>query len=154
MNTQKLLIGTVVGAVYFWLIDWVLYTMVLSGLWSMPEGYMKESPDMLWMIIGYLIFAGAFTWIYNKGVGGDSRVMEAIRYAVALGVLFGFGWNLVWYSMSTGNPLSTYLIDGVVTIVKFGIGAIIIAYAAGIPALSGGGLRGSGGGEGGGGGGV
>ena len=89
MNTQKLLIGTVVGTVYFGLLDWLIYDKLFSSLWNMPEGQMRESPDFLWMIIGYVLFAGAFTWIYNKGVGNAGPVMEGIRYAIALGVLMG-----------------------------------------------------------------
>jgi hypothetical protein len=133
MNTQKLLIGTVVGAIYFLLIDWLLYGTLLTDLWNWPEGQMRESPDWLWMIVGYLLFAGAFTWIYNKGVGNGSRIQEGIRYALALGVLTGFGMNLVWYSLSLGNELTTYLIDGVITVVKYGIGGILIAYVIGVP---------------------
>jgi len=134
MNTQKLLIGTVVGTIYFLLVDWLLYDMILKGMWHYPEGFMKESPDWTWMIIGYLIFAGAFTWIYGKGVANTTKVGEGMRYGIALGVLLGLGMNFVWMSLTTGNEMSTYLIDGVAAIVKYAIGGIIIAFATGMPA--------------------
>jgi hypothetical protein len=150
MNTQKLLIGTVVGTIYFFLIDWLLYGMLMKDMMSYPEGFMKEKPDMLWMIIGYLIFAGAFVWIYNKGAANTTKMGEGMRYGIALGVLWGLGMNLVWYALTNGNELSTFLIDGVATIVKFAIGGIIIAYAIGVPgAGAGAGDRGKGDGGGG-----
>ena len=151
MNTQKLLIGTIVGAIYFFLIEWLIYGVLMKDMMVFPEGYMKEKPDMLWMIIGYLIFAGAFTWIYSKGVANTTKMGEGMRYGIALGVLFGFGMNMVWFSLTNGNTLSTFLIAGVVSIVEYAIGGIIIAYAIGMPGSAGASNRGKDSGGGGGG---
>jgi len=56
-----------------------------------------------------------------------------MRYGIALGVLYGLGMSLVWFSLTNGNTLSTTLIGAVASIVEYAIGGIIIAYAIGMP---------------------
>lgn len=146
MNTQKLLFGTVAGAVFMFLIDWVVYGYLLKGSMTVVPGYHREMPDMMWLIIGILVFSLAFTLIYSKGVSAGTKMQQGMRYGVLVGILVGFGLNLIWYSLQMAAPLSEFLIDGVYTTVKLSLMGIVVAYATGIT-IDTGREKGSGGGQ-------
>lgn len=133
MNTQKLLIGTLAGAVFIFLLDWVVYGMLLKDTFTTVPGFHREMPDMMWLAIGIVVFSAAFTLIYSKGVSAGTKVQQGMRYGVLVGILVGLGLNLIWYSLQMAAPLSEFLIDGAYTIVKLALTGIVVAYATGVP---------------------
>lgn len=144
MNTQKLLTGTVVGTVFVFLYDWLIYGMLLKGTMTMVEGYDREQPDYLWILIGMFIFMLFFTYFYGKSAEAGSKVQQGLRYGVMIGLWAGLGYGLIMYAIQEARPLSDYWIDTVVHIVRFALAGIIIAYVTGIPATAGEGDRGLG----------
>lgn len=149
MKIQKLLIATVVGAVFLLLADMVWYTMVMTDSMDMPNARLNAEgqpyPDMMWMVISYIIVALAFSAIYSKWSGGGSKLNSGLNYGLWMGLLVGLGMNLMWFSLVTTMTLNQTLIDSAYTIVKYVILGIVVAYAYGM----GDGARGkaSGGGE-------
>ena len=143
MNVQKLAIGTIAGAVFLLLADMVWYTMIMTESMNMPG--MRPEPDMMWMIISYVIFALAFVAIYSKWNGGGSKVNSGLNFGLWVGILGGLAMNLMWFSLSTNMTLNQALTDSVYTSVKYILLGIVVAYATGM----GDGARGkaSGGGE-------
>ena len=137
MNFQKLAIATVVGTVFLLLLDMVWYTQIMKDSMNMP--------DMMWMVISYIIVALAFAAIYSKWSGGGSKVNSGLNYGLWIGLFAGLGMNLMWYSLVTTMTLNQTLIESVYTLVKYMIVGIAVAYAYGM----GSGVRGkaSGGGE-------
>ena len=106
---------------------------------------MRPEPDMVWMVISYIITALAFAAIYSKWSGGGSKVNSGLNYGLWIGLFAGLGMNLMWYSLVTTMTLNQTLIESVYTLVKYMIVGIAVAYAYGM----GSGVRGkaSGGGE-------
>lgn len=129
MKIQKLAIATVVAAVVLLLLDMVWYTMVMKDSMNMPNA--RPEPDMMWMIISYVISALAFVSIYGKWNGGGSPVNSGLNYGLWMGLLVGLGMNLMWYSLSTMMTLNQVLVDAAYTIVKYIIVGIVVAYIAG-----------------------
>ncbi len=149
MKIQKLAIATVVGTVFIFLLDMVWYTMIMKDSMDMPNARLNAEgqpyPDMMWMIIGYVVFALAFSAIYAAWTGGSSKVSSGLNFGLWAGLLVGLSQNLMWYSLTTLMTLSQAMTDSVYTIVKCILLGIIVAYALGM----GDGVRGkaSGGGE-------
>jgi hypothetical protein len=135
MKIQKLAIATVVGAVFLLLLDMVWYTMVMKDSMNMPNARVdaagEPAPDMMWMIISYVIFALAFVSIFSKWNGGGSKVNSGLNFGLWTGVMVGLGLNLMWFSLTTMMTLSQVLTDGVYTIVKYILLGIVVAYIAG-----------------------
>ncbi|MBP7240303.1 MAG: DUF1761 family protein [Saprospiraceae bacterium] len=129
MKIQKLAIATVVAAVVLLLLDMVWYTMVMKDSMNMPN--QRPEPDMMWMIISYVISALAFVSIYSKWNGGGSPVNSGLNYGLWIGLLIGLGMNLMWYSLSTMMTLNQVLVDAAYTIVKYIVVGIVVAYIAG-----------------------
>lgn len=126
MKIQKLAIATVVGAVFLLLIDMLWYSMIMKDSMDMPG--MRPEPDMMWMIISYVIFALAFVSIYAKWNGGDSKVNSGLNFGLWTGILIGLGLNLLWFSLMSSMTLSQTLIDGAYTIVKCILLGILVAF--------------------------
>ena len=134
MNTQKLLLGTLVGTIAVFALDSLIYAVLLKDTFTMVPGFHRETPDWLWLIIGYVVSMALFTYIYGNGTdSGATRVQQGMRYGIFIGLLIGFGLNLIWYSLQMASPLSEFLIDGVVTTVKYAIIGIVVALTVGVP---------------------
>jgi hypothetical protein len=116
------------------LYDWLLYGILLKDTFMRVEGYDREMPDMMYLIIGMFVFMAGFTYIYGKGVDNvGSKVQQGIRFGIVIALMVGLGVGLILYSTQEPRPLSDYLIDTVVHIVRFSLAGVIIAYVTGVP---------------------
>lgn len=132
MSASKLLLGTIIGTIVFFGLDALFYGMLMRGVFTSIEGYDREWPQWLWLIIGIILFMGAFTYIYNVGEDKDSsRVGQGARYGILMGIMIGFGMGFILYSLQEPKPIDDFLMDGVYTTIKFVILGVIIAYATG-----------------------
>src|SRR5688572_17467072 len=113
MNFQKLAIATVVGAVLLLLMDMVWYTQIMKDSMDMPN--MRPEPDMLWMIISYIVVAFAFAGIYSKWSGGSGAVNSGLNYGLWIGLFVGLGMNLMWFSLSTSMTLNQTIMESAYT---------------------------------------
>lgn len=143
MNFQKLAIGTLAGAAFLFLTDWLWYGIIMKDSMNMPGA--RPEPDFMWLIISYVIFSLAFVSIYSKWNSGGSKVSSGLNFGLWVGILGGLAMNLMWFSLTTTMTLNQALTDSVYTIVKYILLGIVVAYAYGM----GDGVRGkaSGGGE-------
>ncbi|HLF64451.1 MAG TPA: hypothetical protein VI603_11890 [Saprospiraceae bacterium] len=134
MNTKKLLIGSVVGTVAVFLLDYLIYAVLLTDIFAPVPGCERSPmPDFAWLIPGLFIVLFGFTYIYLKGVEGGSKVQQGIRYGLIFALIIGVGYNLIMYSLMTTHPLSYYLYDAVYNLVRWPIAGIVVAYATGVP---------------------
>jgi hypothetical protein len=137
MKIQKLAIATVAGTVFLFLIDMVWYTMIMTDSMNMPNARLdaagQPAPDMMWMIISYIIFALAFVSIYGNWSGGSSKVSAGLNFGLWTGLIVGLSMNLMWFSLSTLMTLNQVLMDSAYTIVKCILLGIVVAYATGLP---------------------
>jgi hypothetical protein len=129
MKIQKLAIATVVAAVVLLLLDMVWYTMVMKDSMNIPNT--RPEPDMMWMIISYVIFALSFVTIYSKWDGGSSKVNSGLNFGLWTGLMVGLSMNLMWYSLTTTETLNQVFVDAAYTIVKYIVVGIVVAYLAG-----------------------
>jgi hypothetical protein len=145
MKNQKIAIATVVGTILIFLLDY-LYYAVLMGSPGMGECCMKESPDMIWMIIADVLLALGFVVLYTKAAGSGSKMSEGINFGIWVAVLLAISMNVMWFSLSTSITMNQVFMESAYGIVKYCILGIAVAY---LVADSSSGSRGkaSGGGE-------
>ncbi|MDZ4748884.1 MAG: hypothetical protein SH808_10375 [Saprospiraceae bacterium] len=137
MKIQKLAIASVVATVFLFLIDWVYYGMLMKDSMDMPTARLdaagQPAPDMMWLVISYIIFAVAFVTIYSKAAGGGSKVNEGLNFGLWTTLLVSVAMGFMWYALTTMMTLNEALMDMAYSLVKFIILGIIVAYASGIP---------------------
>lgn len=143
MNVQKLLIAIVVSTVFQFLLDYLWYGMIMmDNMTPMPNA--RTEPDMMWLILSYIIFSLAFVYIYTKGVEHDTKLNQGMKYGIWVTILTSVAMGFLWHGLTTSPPLSERLMDMGYSLVKYILLGILVAYATGLP----GGTRGKGAGEG------
>ncbi len=133
MKPEKLVLAVVVAAVFMFLMDWIWYGMLMKDYFSVMPGA-KPMPDMMWLILGIVIFSFAFVSIYAKGVSGGTPVGEGARYGLWITLLVFVPMGFIYYSMLTYAPLTEYLVDMVYRAIQLVIMGILVAYVTGLPA--------------------
>jgi hypothetical protein len=131
MKIQKLAIAAVVGTVFLFLVDWLWYGMLMKDQMTMPNA--RPAPDMMWLVLSYIIFSVGFVSIYGSWAKGGSKVSSGLNFGIWTGIMVGLAMNLMWFSLTTSVTLNQALMDAVYTIVKYILLGIVVAYATGIP---------------------
>ena len=132
MKIQKLAIAAVVSTVFLWLIDYLWYVVLMADKMT-PIPNARPMPDMMILVLSYLIFSVAFVYIYGKGAEEGTKVSQGMKYGIWVTLLVSLSMGLMWYSLTTSPPLSQHLTEAVYGLVKYIILGILVAYLTGIP---------------------
>ena len=135
MNTTKLVICTLVGTVFMFLLDYLFYGM-LVGPAPDPDAAM---PNFLIMGLGYAIMALFFCLIYARWCGDGSATSEGMRFGVMAAFLIVVGTSILFHGLSASGTmfqewsnLGNVLRDSVFEVVKFAVLGIIVAHLSGL----------------------
>ena len=124
MNTQKMLICTVVGTLFLFIIDYLWYGLIMIGYYEGLADIMRQTPLFLWLVIAYVIFSYVFCHLFPTGDGGG--VMGGIRYGVMIGLIAYVSYLLIRHATETPGSLSMWLVDSVYNVIKVAtLGAIV-----------------------------
>lgn len=123
MFSKNNLISTVVTAIWAFFGGYLLWGILgdsfLSEHLGSGAGNMPKEPDFMYLILGCVIMALAFSTLYSKWARGVHSVSQGAEFGFVLAILIGFGSGLIDYS--TGNILDMIgtLANGVIYIVFF-----------------------------------
>jgi len=100
MNSQKFVVGGIVGGIAYFILGWVIYGMLLKDFMTSNGVALKANSDMVWwaLVVGNL--AGGFLLAYVIGKGSASAARGAATGFV-LGLLVSLGNDLINYAVST-----------------------------------------------------
>jgi len=91
-----------------------------------PEGDAQRYFPL--MLVAHVILAGAFVWIYSRGVEDKPWLMQGVRYGVAIALLTIVPTYLIYYvvqPMPAATVVRQIVFDGILMV---GLG-IVVAYA-------------------------
>jgi hypothetical protein len=74
----------------------------------------------VWMLVAHVIMAGAFVWIYSRGVEATPWAGQGIRYGVAIALLAIVPTYLIYYvvqPMPGTTVVKQIVFDGILVIV-------------------------------------
>jgi hypothetical protein len=81
--------------------DFVVHGLLLHGDYAkLPDLFRppaEAQPYFPLMILAHIIMAGAFTWIYARGVEARPWVGQGLRYGAAVALLTVVPWYLIYY---------------------------------------------------------
>jgi hypothetical protein len=126
---MKILKGTLVGGIAYFLLGWLVYGILLMDFYSANMNSCANKPDgeMTWwaMIVSNFVFALLLTLILKWS--GAKGIADGLK----TGALFGFLWstaiNLSFWSMSTMyNNFGALVVDIVVSTVVFAVIGLLI----------------------------
>ena len=127
MFSKQNLLATLAGLVVANLLGWGIWGFAMSDFF---DGHtitqlMKEPIDMMWLVIANLVQVFALCTIYSKWARGHHGAGEGFKFGVWVGI-FMFGTSLLWYATSEFMDLTGHVVDGIASIVFWGVvGAVI-----------------------------
>ena len=128
MNSQKFLIGTLVGGVSLFLLGYLFYGAALSDFFSkhVVAGSMKPMNEIVWwaLVLGNLSTGALLTYIFLK-MGNVHSFGTGVRIGAAIGFFMSLGYDLVGYA--TANSM-----DRTGAVADVAVGTVMIAIAGGI----------------------
>jgi hypothetical protein len=113
--------GKFIVAVVVVFIVWMLDGFIVHAALLKPE-YMKlaslfrpESEGMTyfpWMLLGHLIFAVGFVWIYTRGKEAKPFLMQGLRYGFAISMVALMPTYLIYYAIQPmpGNVVALQIV--------------------------------------------
>ncbi|MDP3643751.1 MAG: hypothetical protein Q8S54_11240 [Bacteroidota bacterium] len=127
---MKILKGTVIGGIVYFLLGWLVYGILLAdfSLANYNQCANRPQADMIWwaMILSNLVYALFLTLMLKWS--GASGWMDGLKTGALFGLLFGVTIDLSFYSMTTMfNSIGGMVVDMVVTTVMAAIiGTVIV----------------------------
>jgi hypothetical protein len=105
MNTGRYVIGSIVVFVVLFILDYLFHDVLLASFYAANAACMRPEPYWLAIILGELIFAFGFCFIFLKGYEGKGCA-EGVRYGLYVGVAFLISSSMVSYAV---YPLSGWV---------------------------------------------
>lgn len=135
MNSQKFVVGGLVGGIVNFLLGWVIYGMLLKDFMNsnIAPGTMRSDSDMIWwaLIVGNLSFG--FLLAYVIGKGGSASAGKGAGVGFILGLLVCLGYDLISYATSTTiTSLKMVAADVAATAVMSAIAGAVVGWVMGM----------------------
>lgn len=133
MNTNKLLVGGLIGGVAFFLLGWVLYGMLFGEMISsmMPNSaaVMRADGDMdmLILFLGNLATGFGLAYIFEKWANIRSFMGGLVAGAI-IGLLFYFGFDAVLHATTTLATLNGIIVDTLIYTAMSGLAGGVIGW--------------------------
>lgn len=112
MNTGRYVIGSIVVFIVWYALEYLFHGVILADQYKAIEHIFRPEDQMgsymLALILGELIFAFGFCFIFLKGYEGKG-CMEGVRYGLYVGIAFGISFSMVGYAV---HPLSGWIMLG------------------------------------------
>ena len=92
----------------------------LAKLYRSPAEQQQYFP---WMLLAHVLMAGAFTWIYARGVEAKPWLAQGTRFGVATALLIVAPGYLIYYAVQpvSGEMVTKQIIFGSIVQVMLGI---------------------------------
>ena len=93
MDGKKLIYATLAGFAVMWILSGIWYMVVMKDFFeeAMAGVYnanaILEEPNLIFIAIGYLIYALIMAYIFPIGYKGGSAVTEGLKFGAIVGVL-------------------------------------------------------------------
>ena len=126
MDYKKFAVGSVVGAIVYFLLGWLLYGILFKDIY--PQ-HPELSHTMFFIFLGCLFFAMLLAYVFTKWASITTCLTGAKAGAV-LGLLYSASMNFFMYSGMEINYQNMFL-DMVLTLISGGITGAAIAYVVG-----------------------
>ena len=134
MNSKKLIVGTLIGAIVLFLLGYLFYANLLADYFaanmSGMEEFSKDPPDLLFIFIGNICTALMLSYIFIKWAG-IKTFSTGVKAGAIIGLLASLGYNFIFYGTTTIPTLELVAVDSLVTMVMLGIAGGFIGMVLG-----------------------
>lgn len=131
MNSNKFLIGGIVGGILYFLLGYVFYGLLLKNFFN-ENGMATNMDTIIWWALVAGNIAGGLLLAYILGKANASTAGSGAGIGFVVGLLMGLSFDLMMYSFGKGLTTKGMIADVVVGAVMSAIvGAVIGAILGG-----------------------
>ncbi len=134
MDTKKLTLGSLAGAVTLFLLGFVFYAVLLESFFNEAAGasasVYKAEPTLWAIFVGELLMAVLVATIFLRWAT-ISTFMGGLKGGAIIGTLLGLGFAFTMFGTTTMMSLPAILVEGVVSAIRFGIAGGVIGWVLG-----------------------
>ena len=125
MFSKANIVSTLVTTIWGYFGGWLIWGTVLKDILSEHEtgatSVMRETPDMVYLVIGCIIVAFVSSTIYGKCGSDGFSITSGITYGIWVGLLFGLGEGLINFAVADLSDLTGVLANAGANVVFFAI---------------------------------
>ena len=122
---KNLVIPTIASTIAMFGISLVWHFIATPILYP-PNSVPSGEPNVLYVILGYIVFTALMVYLYPKFVGKNKSLLEGFRFGAFMGVLWNVPLVLIFMGVMNYPALAAFL-DSFWGIIEQGIGGIVIA---------------------------
>ncbi len=111
---------------------WMLGSFAVHGAWlgadyaAMPEMFRSEAESgayMPYMLVGHILMAGAFVWIYQRGVEATPWMWQGIRFGLAIIFLAVVPTYLIYFAVQPmpANMVAKQILGDSILVLVLGV---------------------------------
>jgi hypothetical protein len=105
-------------------------TLLHADYQSVPNLFRTETEAQAkfpWMLLAHVILAGAFVWIYARGIEPKPWLAQGVRYGIAIALLTAVPMYMIYYAvqpMPGAIVVKQIVFDGILTVIV----GIVVAF--------------------------
>ncbi len=133
MDTRKFLLGSLIGGVVIFFLGYLFYVVILSSFFESHAGgtnYMKDPPDMLFIILGNLANGALLSYIFSRWAGIKTAA-TGLQAGAVIGLLIGLAWDFLMYGTSTLMDITGTIADVIVYAVMMALAGAAVGWYLG-----------------------
>ncbi len=130
---KKMLIGTVVGGVTFFLLGGLIYAVILGDFYEAnlgsATGVLRELPIMWAMVVSQLGMAAVVTYVFL--LSDVASASNGLKTGAILGLLLGIAISFDLYSVTNWSNSTVAFVEPLVWVVRTALAGAAIGWVLG-----------------------
>jgi hypothetical protein len=130
---KKMLIGTVVGGVTFFLLGGLIYAVILGNFYEAnlgsATGVLRELPILWAMVVSQLGMAAVVTYVFL--LSDVASASNGLKTGAILGLLLGIAISFDLYSVTNWSNSTVAFVEPIVWVVRTALAGAAIGWALG-----------------------
>ena len=134
MDMKRLVIGTVVGGIVFYVLDYLIFGLAFADFYAAnagsATGVNRDQPLMWAVALGCLAYAALVT----LGIGtraGSWKLAGGVKIGAIVGFLLWFTADFTLYGVTNDSNLTRTVVDPLLELVRAGVAGGVIAIVLG-----------------------
>lgn len=120
----KVIVAGLIGGITLFATGFIVYVLLLADFFV--TSVMKDPPDFIFIILGELIFGCFLAWVLSRM--GDVTLSSGAKSGALIGFLVALAYGFILYGSTTMGDLTYYLVDTVVSAVRYGVAGAAIGW--------------------------
>ena len=129
MNSNKFLVGGIVGGVVFFVLGYVFYGLLLKSFFA-DNGMAVDMAKIVWWAMIVSCLAIGFLLAYVLGKANASSPSAGAGVGFVVGLLMALSYDLGMYATGGGMNMKGIAADVIVTAVSAAIAGAVIAWVS------------------------